>query len=96
LSVFAGFGLIRSYGTAAKDRHHNQPASGQLIIANDSVAIVARFALASESGKDGVGDDGPIQNFSGSVETPAFLGVDRYARVYGLEDVIRTDSQAVV
>jgi hypothetical protein len=96
LSVFSGFGLIRSHRTAAKDRHHYQPASGQLIITNDSIAIVARFALASESGKDGVGDDWPVQYLSSLVETPALLGIDRDSRIYGLEDVIRTDSEAVV
>jgi hypothetical protein len=96
LSVFARFGLIRSHRSAAKYRHYNQPTPSQLIITNDSVAIVARFALTSESCKESPGDYGPIQNLSGLMEAPAFLRVDRDSRVYSLDNVVWTDSQAVV
>jgi hypothetical protein len=96
LSVFARFGLIRSHRAAAKYRHYNQPTSSQLIITNDGVAIVARFALTSESRKERLGDDGPIQNLSGLMEASALFRVDRDSRVYSLDDVVGTDSQAVV
>src|SRR2546428_266735 len=41
--------LIRSNGSAPEDRHHNQPAVGELIITHYGVAGVRCFAFAAEA-----------------------------------------------
>jgi hypothetical protein len=47
--------LIGPHWTTREDRHYDQPTMGQLIVANDCITIVARFALTSKSSKYGVG-----------------------------------------
>src|SRR5689334_538770 len=54
--------LIGSDWATRKDRHYYQPTTSQLIVANDCIAIVARFALASKSCKHCVGYHRAIQD----------------------------------
>jgi hypothetical protein len=85
--------LVRSRWTTSKDRHNDEPTPGQLIVANNSVAIVPGLALAAESGEHGPGHHWTIQNFARRIEAFALLREDGHARVNYLDDVIGSDCE---
>src|SRR4029450_14142367 len=47
---------------APEDWHHDQPATGQLVVADDGVAVVARFAHAAEPLEHVVGRNGTVKH----------------------------------
>src|SRR5581483_1945476 len=65
--------LIGLIGNTLEERHHNEPAVGQLVIAHDSVAIIPSFARAAEAFKDGVGRHGAVQHPTGAFEKAPLL-----------------------
>src|SRR5436309_5265836 len=83
------FRLIRPLPTARKDRHHDQPAIGQLIVAHDGITVVVRFARAAEALEQGVRRDGTVDDF-------AVLPKDRHAGIDDLEDVVASHGERVV
>src|SRR5262245_36156744 len=54
--------LIGPDRTTSKDRHYDQPTASQLIVTNDRVTVVARFALTTKSCKHCVGHNRAIQD----------------------------------
>jgi hypothetical protein len=80
----------------AKDRHHNQPAIRELIVAHHRVAIRAVRASAIEAAEDVVRPDWPVQHFAGRIELTSPLRVDRHARVDDLHDVVRAHRERIV
>lgn len=88
--------LIRPLGAAPENRHHDQPAIGELVIANDGVSVIRRLARAPETSEDGIGGDGTVQNLASRFELFAFLRKDRHPRIDDLEDVIQADGEAVI
>ncbi len=81
--------LIRTLLTACENRHHDEPAVGQLIVADDGVAVVVRFTGTAEALEQRVGRDGAVDDL-------AILPEDRHAGVDDLEDVVTSHGQRVV
>jgi len=96
LAITAGLGLVRSRRAPPKGRHYYQPASGQLIVANDCVAVVRGFASAAESFEDRIRSHRAIHNFAGPFELLALLRKNRHAGVDDLKDVIAPYRETVV
>jgi hypothetical protein len=81
--------LIRTLLTACENRHHDEPAVGQLIVAHDGIAVVVRFTGAAEALEQRVGGDGAVDDL-------AILPEDRHAGVDDLDDVVAADGKGVV
>jgi hypothetical protein len=96
LAVFSRLWLIGSHWATAENRHHDEPTACQLIVTNYGIAVIARFALSTESGKDRISNDRPVQDLPGRAEALAPLGKDRDPGIYDLENVIRADRETVV
>ena len=88
--------LIGPHRTTAEDRHDDQPAIGELVVAHDRVAVVERLALAAEALEHVVRVHRAVQHLARRVELLALLREDRHARVHGLHDVIGADGERVV
>jgi hypothetical protein len=43
---------VRPDRTAPEDRHHDEPAVGELVVADDGIAVVAGFARPAETLED--------------------------------------------
>src|SRR5882724_951531 len=80
-AVAAGPWLIGPDLTAAKCRHHDQPAIRELIITNYSIAIVGGFARAAKAFEDRVGCDRAVQDLAGRGELLSLLCKNCYACV---------------
>src|SRR5439155_13995906 len=89
-------GLIAIEHGAAEDRHHDEPAIRELVIADNSVAIGARFADTAESSEQRVAADRTVQRLARRVVARALLREDRQLRVDDLHDVVWTDGERVV
>src|SRR4029434_9866284 len=85
-----GLWLIRSRRAATKDRHDDQPAIGELIVANDGITIVGGLASAAESFEDRIRSHRAIDNLAGRLELFALLRKDGDARVDDLKDMVAT------
>jgi hypothetical protein len=83
-------------GKLAEDRHHDQPAIGELVVAHHGVTVVAGLAPAAESLEHVARLARTIEHEPGRVELLALLREDRHARVDDLHDVIGSDRQRVV
>src|SRR5580704_1523127 len=79
-----------------KNGHDDQPSSSQLIVANDRVAVVARFTYSAEAGPDRLCQHRSIQDCSRLVVFLALFRVDCQPRIYRLHDVIGADREAVI
>ena len=90
------FRLVRTLSAASERRHHDKPAVGQLIIADDGVAIVDRFAGAAEALEESVGRNRTVKRLAGGIELLAFLGKDGHSRIDDLKYMVRPDRQAVI
>ena len=88
--------LIRPRRSPREDRHDDQPAIGQLVVADDGVTVVARLAWAGESLEDVVRGHRSIKHPAGGVEHRTLLREGRHARIHGLHDVIGPHGKAVV
>ena len=75
--------------TTRKHRHHDEPAVGQLIVTDHSVAVVVRFTRAAEAPEERVRRDGAVDDLS-------VLPENRHAGVDDLEDVIAAHGNRVV
>ena len=87
--VAHGVGLVGTAGDAIEDRHDEEPAVRQLVVAHHGIAIVALLARAAKAFEDRVGG-------YRAVEDLALLGKDRHARIDNLHDVVGSGRQAVV
>src|SRR5262249_51224264 len=81
--------LIGTDGAATENRHHDQPAIGKLIVADDGVAVIIGFACAPEILEHGVCRYRAVESF-------ALFREDRHSRVDDLENMVRPDCEAVV
>src|SRR5206468_10488954 len=81
--------LIGTLGTTNEDRHDDEPAIGELIVAHDGVPIVVRLAGAAEALEQHI-------RRNGAVDDPAVLAENRHARVHNLEHVISAHGERVV
>ncbi len=88
--------MVRTRSGAAKCRHHDEPAVRELVVTHDGVAVVPLLARSGEAGKDRIGWDAAVQHAAGRIELLTLLGEDREPRIDGLDDVVRSDCQAVV
>ena len=79
-----------------EDRHHDEPAPGELVVSDDGVAIRAGLAHAAEAGKNRVGAHGSVQCPAGRIVPRTLFREDRELRVDDLEDVVRADGERVV
>ena len=79
-----------------EDRHHDQPALRELIVADHGVAVVARFTDAPEAGEHLVRGDGPVEDLPRGLVARALLRKHGQARVDDVDDVIGTDGDAGV
>ena len=81
--------LIGALGAAREDRHHDEPAIRELIVAHDGVAVVVRFARSTEPLEERIRGDRTVYD-------RAVLAKDRYARVDDLDHVVRPHGQRVI
>ena len=68
----------------------------ELIVADDGVAVVARFARAAEAAKHVVGVHRAIQHAPRVLVSGAPLRKDRHPRIHDLDDVIGADRERIV
>jgi len=95
----AGLPVRRLIGThfgAPENRHHDQPPIRDLVIADDGVPVVSRFASAAESFEDGVGRHRAVENLAAGLVLFSLLRKNREARVDHLDDVVWPDGETVV
>ena len=88
-------GIVLPGGQATEDGHDDQPAIGQLVVADDGVAVVDLPGV-SEALEKIVGRNGAVEHLSGRIEARALLGEDRHSRVDDLDDMVRPDRQGVI
>src|SRR6185437_6133180 len=86
--------FARSY--ARKNRHHEKPAPGDLVVPHHGIAVVACVAYAAEPRKHRVGRHRPIEDLACRVVARTFFGEDRESRVHDLHDIVGTGRKAVV
>ncbi len=92
----AGPRSVRIEHRAPEDRHHDEPAPGELVVSDDGVAVRAGLAHAAEAGEDRVGAHGSVQRPAGRIVPRTFFREDRELRVDDLEDVVRADGERVI
>src|SRR5690349_2115586 len=88
--------LIRPYRRTPKDRHHDQPATRELVIANNGVTVVLRFTRTTEALKDRIRDDRPVEDLPRLGIFLTSLGKYRHAGVHDLNDVVRPNCKRIV
>jgi hypothetical protein len=91
-----GLRLIGTDSPSPEDRHHDQPAIGELVITHDRVAVVRGLARAAEAFEDRVGQDWAVENLASRVEPLALLREDGHPRIDGLHNVVWPDGETVV
>src|SRR5262249_9764708 len=95
-TIATGLWLIGSRCPAAKDRHHDQPTLGQLIVANHGIPGIGVFASAAQDVKEGSRLHPAVTDFAGAGKFLSFLGIDRHAGVDDLKNVVGSDGKTVV
>jgi hypothetical protein len=88
--------LIRSDRASPEKRHHDQPPIGELIVADNGIAVIRPLALAAKPLEEVRRLDGSVQHAAGRIEPSALLREDRRPRVHDLDDVIGSDGERVV
>ena len=88
--------LIGPRRTTPEERHHDEPAIGNLVVAHDRVAVVRRLALPAEALEEVRGWHRTVEHAPSRVELPALLREDGGLGVDDLHDVIGPDGERVV
>jgi hypothetical protein len=88
--------LIWPHRATPEERHHDEPAIRDLVVARHRIAVVGRLALAAEALEEVRGRHGTVHDAPGRVELLALLREDCRLAVHDLNDVIGPDGKRVV